>query len=596
VLSAGQVVDRYEVQALLGQGGMAAVYRVRHTQLQVDRALKVLTIGHPGVRQRLLLEGRVQASLSHPNVVSVTDVLEVGGQPGLLMEYIEGPSLQQWLEAHRPSLDEALSLFRDIATGVGYAHQRDLIHRDLKPANVLILRRGQELVAKVADFGLAKVVADEMGDTGNTRTGIGMGTPSYMAPEQIRDAKRVDKRGDIFALGSILYELCTGQRAFGGDDILAQLAAVAAGDHVPPRQLAPDLPDAVVDVIEHCLQVDREDRMPSCDALLQALPVPAPFSWSEEALTVAVPPPEQALQKQDASGTWAPMTLAPTPSSGADGTWTPGGTVDPGGLAAPDGGPAAAAGPPTEDAAPASPHRGAHRSRNTALLVVAGAALLTVGGMWLNERLASGDARRQAAAQPVSPPASSEGPPAAQPPSLDADPAQAPGTDETAPDVAAGEPTDGDQAQADPVDAAGSAIDGSTATDTRAEEAAPSPPQPSTSAAASPASSTSTSTATPTSPSTSTGTDSPDAAEAADAEAPEAPPPETGHIRFLGDADSVTLKGAAGSFSPGDVPVGTYDVIATFPGRDPANAGQVTITAGAELLLRCRAAFVKCVP
>ncbi|RME22683.1 MAG: serine/threonine protein kinase, partial [Deltaproteobacteria bacterium] len=303
MLSAGQVVDRYEVQALLGQGGMAAVYRVRHTQLQVDRALKVLTIGHPGVRQRLLLEGRVQASLSHPNIVGVTDVLEVGGQPGLLMEYVEGPSLQQWLAAYRPSLDEALALFRDIVAGVDHAHQRDLIHRDLKPANVLLLRRGDALVAKVADFGLAKVVADEIGEPGATRTGLGMGTPAYMAPEQIRDAKRVDKRGDIFALGSILYELCTGRQAFAGTDILAQLAAVAAGDYTPAREVVPDLPEAVSEVIDRCLRVDREERMPSCAALLQALPAPQPFTWSEEALAAAVPPPEQALPAPEPPGT-----------------------------------------------------------------------------------------------------------------------------------------------------------------------------------------------------------------------------------------------------------------------------------------------------
>ncbi len=579
MLTAGQLVDRYEVQALLGQGGMAAVYRVRHTQLEVDRALKVVTVGHPGLRQRLLLEGRVQASLSHPNLVGVTDVLEVGGQPGLLMEYVAGPTLQQWLASYTPSLEEALSLFRDIASGVGYAHASDLIHRDLKPANVLLLRRGNELVGKVADFGLAKVLVDELGEPGATRTGMGMGTPAYMAPEQIRDAKRVDQRGDIFALGCILYELTTGRQAFQGDDILSLLSSVAAGRFTSPRELVPDMPDAVASIINDCLVVDRDARIASCDALLDRLPYPAPFTWSEEALAAAVPPPEQSLDQDGSQGTWmAPGTLAPSPSGLGDSR--PPNRADP--TLAPGQAPATL--PPTREIVPTPPpHQpslppadAGKRSTPWPLLLVGLVAVLTAGGLWANQRLALSERDSPATTpQPsvVAPEGEGEGEGKGEGEAAlaaEATPEQTPPADE-----------------ADEADAAAAPAE-AAATQAAPEQAAP--------AAAAPASKPATSGSSGTS-STNSGTTSGTTSAPPPEEAPPAEPPaETGTVRVLGEAESVVLQGPGGSFPPGTVPVGTYDVIARFPGRDPASAGRVTITPGKEIVLRCRAAFVKCVP
>lgn len=272
MLEAGQTVDRYVVDSLLGRGGMAVVFRVRHTQLASFHALKVLTIASAGIKDRLLQEGRVQASLRHPNVVAVTDVLDVGGSPGLVMEYIEGPSLDRWLESNRPGLEQAEAIFRAIVSGVDAAHRQGLVHRDLKPANVLLAPTGQgHFVPKVADFGLAKALVDEDGGMKRTRSGVTMGTPQYMAPEQIRDAKNVDARADIFSLGCILYELVSGRPPFDGPDILSIFNAVASGTYTPPSIAVADLPKRFNDAIVGCLTTDRELRIPSCVALLDVL-------------------------------------------------------------------------------------------------------------------------------------------------------------------------------------------------------------------------------------------------------------------------------------------------------------------------------------
>jgi serine/threonine protein kinase len=139
MLEPGQTHDRYSVEAMIGRGGMAVVYRVRHTSLGSHHALKVLTLGGPGVRERLMQEGRLQAQLRHPNIVAVTDVLEVGGNPALVLELVDGPTLDGWLDANpRPPLDIAEAMFRGVVNAVHAAHARGLVHRDLKPANVLL--------------------------------------------------------------------------------------------------------------------------------------------------------------------------------------------------------------------------------------------------------------------------------------------------------------------------------------------------------------------------------------------------------------------------------------------------------------------------
>ncbi len=269
----GEIIEgKYTVEALLGEGGMAAVYRVKHNTLGTTHALKILTLTRKSIRERLLTEGIVQASLDHENAVAVRDVLDVDGAPALLMEYVDGPDLEDWIAAADHSVAEAEQVFRGIVAAVGAAHKKGLIHRDLKPANVLMARRGSTWIPKVCDFGIAKLADEDSGQTsGSTRTGVAMGTPAYMAPEQIRDAKNVDHRADIFSLGCILYQLTTGFQPFVGADIVDLYNAITKGVYRPPLERVPTLPKRIVDTIGACLEVDRERRPADCAAILKAL-------------------------------------------------------------------------------------------------------------------------------------------------------------------------------------------------------------------------------------------------------------------------------------------------------------------------------------
>ncbi len=257
LLAIGQRIDRYVVEGKIGTGGVATVYRVRHLTLGTLHALKVLTRAAQDVRARLVQEGQVQAAMDHPNVVQVTDVLDVNGAPGLLMKFVEGTTLEHWLERYDPTHDEAMALFRGICAGVAYAHLRGFVHRDLKPGNVLLALTDGRVVPKVSDFGLARIL-----QTGAMRSEIGatMGTPGYMAPEQSRDASTVDRRADLWSLGCILYRLTVGVEPFPGDNVRATLRAVECGEFVPSRKLRPELPERVHLAIERLLTVDPLQR------------------------------------------------------------------------------------------------------------------------------------------------------------------------------------------------------------------------------------------------------------------------------------------------------------------------------------------------
>ncbi len=267
-LPPGTVVDRYTIDAVLGEGGMAVVYKATHIQLGSTHAVKVLKLPTAAIQDRLLQEGRVQAQLRHLNIVSVTDVVDVDGSPGLVMEFIAGAPLSDFLRTHRLNLDQADELARGIIEGVAVAHQAGLIHRDLKPANILLEATGKSLVPKITDFGLAKLLDDGSEGQLHTRSGMSMGTPAYMAPEQIESAKDVDARADVFSLGAILYELVAGQRPFQGGSTLSVLNAVAAGTRRPLQELVPDVPDRVRIAIDGALEPDPDQRIANCDALL----------------------------------------------------------------------------------------------------------------------------------------------------------------------------------------------------------------------------------------------------------------------------------------------------------------------------------------
>jgi serine/threonine protein kinase len=265
----GDSLDRYEVLSVLGRGGMATVYSVRHRDLGTHHALKVLHVDAPGLSERLLFEGRVQASLRHPNVCRVSDVVRIGKQVGLVMDLVRGPSLEQLLDALTPNLLQIDLLADGMFRGLHAAHLAGLVHRDVKAANVLVDLAEGRLVPKVSDFGLARAL-DTPARAKETRAGTQMGTPGYMAPEQYRDAKSVDARADVFSLACVLYELVSGAPAFPGDHSFELYEAAAAGRFRPLEELAPHLPARVSATIARALSPHAAHRFQTVDEMREA--------------------------------------------------------------------------------------------------------------------------------------------------------------------------------------------------------------------------------------------------------------------------------------------------------------------------------------
>jgi eukaryotic-like serine/threonine-protein kinase len=294
--------DRYTAVREIGRGGAAVVYEAVHQGLGTRHALKLLSVQSDAVRKRMINEARLQAQLKHPNLVAVTDVFEVDNRPVVILDLIDGPTLERWLiDEGLPEYDEAERIFRGIVAGVAAAHAKGVVHRDLKPANVLL--EGDDLQPRVTDFGLAKALAVKSGET---RMGVAMGTPGYMAPELIGHAATADERADIFSLGCILYAMVGGAIPFGADNVLASLNRTAEGDYVPLDELAHDAPPHLVSAVHACLQTSRDDRPASCADLLAllALPEAQPAAPRERAVSdpepVSQPVPEHAPPAQPA--------------------------------------------------------------------------------------------------------------------------------------------------------------------------------------------------------------------------------------------------------------------------------------------------------
>jgi len=270
---AGDEVGPYVVEAVIGQGGMSTVYRVRHHRTNALHALKIVTAGRTVASARVELEATIQAAVLHPNVVPATDVIEISDEHiGLVMQYVAGPSLYEWATHRLRTGPERMSVLRQVVKGVRSMHVRGFIHRDLKPSNVLLERtRKGDWIARVADFGIAKVIGVEPQGGPLTLPGSMLGTPGYIAPEQIEDASQVTERADIFSLGCLVYLLCCGRPAFRGSTSIGLMMKIRMGEYVPPLEVRPDLPDRLVRVIEWALVVDPALRLPDCTTLLEGL-------------------------------------------------------------------------------------------------------------------------------------------------------------------------------------------------------------------------------------------------------------------------------------------------------------------------------------
>jgi serine/threonine-protein kinase len=259
----------YEVQEVLGRGGMGVVYKARHRRLNRAVALKMLLAGpyaRPEELERFLREAEAVAGLRHPNIVQVYDVGDLDGRPYFTMEYVEGGSLAQKLAGAPQSSDQAAPMVTALAEAIQVAHQCGIVHRDLKPANILLTADG---TPKVTDFGLARRL--ECG-AGLTQTGVPVGTPSYMAPEQGRGSgDAIGPAVDVYALGAILYELLTGRPPFRAETAAATLQQVLTEEPVPPSRLNPQVPRDLETICLKCLHKEATRRYASARELADDL-------------------------------------------------------------------------------------------------------------------------------------------------------------------------------------------------------------------------------------------------------------------------------------------------------------------------------------
>lgn len=255
--------ERYEVVRLLGTGATGAVYRARDHKLRREVAVKLLhdAATDDETATRFRREAQALARLDHPNVVRVLD-FQVR-PPMLVMELVEGRSLRAILDAGRPSLDDAERWGAELFRGLAAAHAQGIVHRDVKPANVLVTTAGR---VKILDFGLARLLEA----TALTETGAVLGTPAYLPPEALRGAP-LDERADVYSAGCVLYELVTGARVFAGLSGADLYLAIRDAPVTPIRELAPDCPRALVEVVERCLAKDPGARYPDALSVAQAL-------------------------------------------------------------------------------------------------------------------------------------------------------------------------------------------------------------------------------------------------------------------------------------------------------------------------------------
>jgi serine/threonine protein kinase len=258
-------IGRYKILGELGRGAMGVVYKAEDPNLDRVVALKTIILekdaeGRAEYHKRFFLEAKAAGKLTHPHLVTVYDFGEVDDVAYLAMELLEGTDLRKRVQ-EGPVIPaaEAVEIALQVAEGLAFAHQRGIVHRDIKPANIMLLARGP---AKIMDFGLARMrIADH-----KTSTGIVLGTPRYMSPEQI-SGQPVDQRSDIFSLGIVLWEMLAARRLFSGTEIAQVSHSITYDEHVPPTRVNPDLPAMLDFVVARALKKDPAVRYQDADEL-----------------------------------------------------------------------------------------------------------------------------------------------------------------------------------------------------------------------------------------------------------------------------------------------------------------------------------------
>jgi eukaryotic-like serine/threonine-protein kinase len=265
----GARLGRYEVERHLGRGGMGDVYLVHDTVISRKAALKTIRVDADvdpkqaiEIRQRFYREGKIAGQLTHPNIVTVYDVGEDLGMSYIVMEFVEGQTLSQWMKKQRFSVAQIKHVVFNTAMALEYAHENGIFHRDVKPDNVMVGKTGN---VKVMDFGIARILESNL-----TKTGSVMGTPAYMSPEQASGHK-VDGRSDIFSLGVILYELLTGRKPFTGDTFPSLMFAIIREEPKPPSQVDRNVSPVWDPIVAKALAKNRDERYTHARDLAEAV-------------------------------------------------------------------------------------------------------------------------------------------------------------------------------------------------------------------------------------------------------------------------------------------------------------------------------------
>ena len=308
-------IGKYEIVGLLGKGAMGTVYKGRDPILNRFVAIKMISanlLSESELNERFLREARAAAQLNHPNIVTVYEFADDDSGVFLVMELLEGESLQQAIESNQlGGLDLRLDILEQICEGLGFAHEAEIVHRDLKPGNIHINKDGR---AKLLDFGLAPLPSSEM-----TTTGIVMGTPNYMSPEQVNGESDVDVRSDVFSMGVICYEMLTGQKPFEADTLTQTMFRIVQGKREPLRNFS-QVPPPLATIVEQALSLDRESRPQNATELLiqlqdvrdESIAVAQQLDFDGQAGTVIVPTgPAAGRPRASRSGVRSTQTVSP---------------------------------------------------------------------------------------------------------------------------------------------------------------------------------------------------------------------------------------------------------------------------------------------
>ncbi len=261
-----EFIGKYKIEALVARGGMGAVLKAQHPTLRRFVVLKKLTIrGSAAIAERFKREARILIDFQHDNIVRVFDHFKEGNSHYMVLEYVDGMSLDQLLKRQRfLSSELSLAIFAEACKALSYAHAKGVIHRDIKPGNILISKKGE---IKLADFGIAS--SEDDAESGLTREGMTLGTPSYMPPEQIENAKNVDKRADIYAMGVMLYEMVTGKKPYPANFSAETVLMIRKGRYRKARRINAKVHPFVEKLVAKLIQPDPAKRYKDIDLVLK---------------------------------------------------------------------------------------------------------------------------------------------------------------------------------------------------------------------------------------------------------------------------------------------------------------------------------------